>query len=92
MNRQMLRRNGASVYIERGMSFKSFFLNKMDLNSYMCFFIFIFALTVTAEEWFESPQAWIFSGFLSATAWVAFLTLRIFYLLYIILTICPLIG
>ena len=50
MNRQMLRRNGASVYIERGMSFKSFFLNKKDLNSYMCYFIFIFARTVTAED------------------------------------------
>ena len=48
MNRQMLRRNGASVHIERGMSFKSFFLNKKDLNSYMCYFIFIFARTVTA--------------------------------------------
>ena len=46
----MLRRNGASVYIERGMSFKSFFLNKKDLNSYMCYFIFIFARTVTAED------------------------------------------
>ena len=50
MNRQMLRRNGASVYIERGMSFKSFFFNKKDLNSYMRYFIFIFARTVTAED------------------------------------------
>ena len=27
---------------------KVFFLNKKDLNSYMCYFIFIFARTVTA--------------------------------------------